>query len=145
MKDLDENQRILRSRGLKNTKHRMAILRVLSQSNRPLTADEVYLKLRAEGVAISLSTVYRALELLTARGALQKSSLFTESGAVFEPNRSEHRHYVLCLGCHRLIPVDDCPLDEYEAALARRLGFQIEGHKLEIYGYCPKCQQVPDR
>lgn len=140
--DLGDHQRFLQSRGLKNTKHRTAILQVLERSNHPITAEEVYLQLRESSIAISLSTVYRTLEVLSENGLLLKSNLTTENKAIFEIDRREHKHYVLCLGCNRLFPVEDCPLEEYEATVAKRLGFKIEGHRLEIYGYCPECQSV---
>ena len=138
--DLGDHQRLLQSRGLKNTKHRTAILEVLERSDHPITAEEVYLQLRENGIAISLSTVYRAFEVLTDKGVLMKSNLTTEIKSLFEINRREHKHYLLCLGCHKLFPVDDCPLEEYEATVAKRLDFKIKGHQLEIYGYCRECQ-----
>jgi Fe2+ or Zn2+ uptake regulation protein len=41
-----------------------------------------------------------------------------------------------------MIPVEGCPLEEYEKLLHNQMGFDITGHKFEIYGYCQKCQRT---
>lgn len=129
----------LRKNGLKSTKHRTEVLRILEQSSQPVTADWVYRKLEAEGKNISLSTVYRNLELLVAKEIVLKMNAVEGGKALFELNQMIHRHYLICLGCHKMFPIDDCPLDEYEKTLQQKTGFSVTGHKLEIYGYCRDC------
>jgi Fur family ferric uptake transcriptional regulator len=59
---------------------------------------------------------------------------------MFEVNHHEHKHYLVCLNCKEMIPVEGCPLGEYEKVLNQKLGFDVTGHKFEIYGYCKNCQ-----
>lgn len=129
----------LRRNGLKNTKHRTEVLRILEHSTQPVTADCVYRELEAEGKAISLSTVYRNLELLVAKNIVLKMNVVEGGKSLFELNKMVHRHYLICLGCHKMFPVDDCPLDDYERTLQEKTGFSVTGHRLEIYGYCRDC------
>lgn len=59
--------------GLKNTKQRKAILSVLAQSGEPLTAEDIYIRLKVEHEDVSLSTVYRALAVYITPSGLKKS------------------------------------------------------------------------
>ena len=129
----------LKKNGLKNTKHRSEVLRILELSSQPVTADYIYKRLETEGKSISLSTVYRNLELLVKKDIALKMNAVESEKSLFELNKRIHRHYLICLGCHRMFPIDDCPLDDYEKALQKKTGFSITGHKLEIYGYCKDC------
>ena len=129
----------LRRNGLKNTKHRAEVLKILERSTQPVTADQVYRKLELAGNTISLSTVYRNLELLVEKNIVLKMNAVEGGKSLFELNKMVHRHYLICLGCHKMLPVDDCPLDDYEKSLQKKTGFSVTGHKLEIYGYCRDC------
>jgi len=51
-----------------------------------------------------------------------------------------HRHYLICLGCKKIMPIDHCPLGDYEKSLAKKTNYLISGHRLDIYGYCPECK-----
>ena len=124
--------------GLKNTRQRREVIDVLEKSARPVTADAIFLALREQGENISLSTVYRILELMVEKKLARRISTVEEGGALFEL-ADTHRHYLVCLGCHRMFPLDDCPLEEYEKELTERTGFDVTGHSLEIYGYCRDC------
>jgi Fur family ferric uptake transcriptional regulator len=47
---------------------------------------------------------------------------------------------LVCLDCKKTTAVEGCPLEGYEKKLADETDFQIEGHKLDIYGYCSQCR-----
>jgi Fur family ferric uptake transcriptional regulator len=77
---------------------------------------------------------------MASRGILIKSNLAGGAKAVYEPRRAEHRHNLVCSCCQRAIPVDGCPLDEFVKTLGERTGFDVTGHRLEIYGLCRDCK-----
>ncbi len=129
----------LKDKGLKQTRHRLAILELLKNTNQPLTAEAVFAALREKKIAINLSTVYRNLELLGEKEMLNKLTLAGESRAVFEYNQKIHRHYLICLACSKVDIIEHCPLQGYEEGLSQETAYQIIGHKLDVYGYCPDC------
>jgi Fur family transcriptional regulator, ferric uptake regulator len=131
----------LKRNGLKNTRHRGDVLKILEQNTQPVTAERVFLALKKSCVNISLSTVYRILEVLVAKDIVLKLSTAENESAMFELNRKVHRHYLICLGCHKMLPVEGCPLGGLEARLERETGFTVTGHRLEIYGYCAECRK----
>lgn len=138
---MDQYRQELANSGLKRTKHRLAVLDLIAGGDRPMTADQVYEALRGQQVAINLSTVYRTLEVLALNGLLTRLGLSGDGRHLFEYNRRVHRHYLVCLTCRTVKPIDGCPLEEYSRTLAATTHYQISGHKLDIFGFCPKCQK----
>lgn len=136
---------ILKREGLKNTKHRNSILEVIENSDQPVSAEQIFLALKARNTSINLSSVYRILDSLVSKGLIIKSSISGDTKAVYELNRSEHKHHLVCSGCKKMFPVDGCPLGEYEKQLHERLDFDVTGHRLEIFGFCRECKVVKKR
>lgn len=132
---------ILRHAGLKYTKQRASILKVLKESEQPVSAEQIFLELQRNGTNANLSTVYRILESLAAKGIVLKTSIGSDTKALFEMNSSVHKHRMICINCRDMTSVEGCPLEEYEKMLKDRTGFDVTGHKLEIYGYCEKCKK----
>jgi Fur family ferric uptake transcriptional regulator len=140
MENGDEFRSILKQKGLKYTKQRASILKFLEESGQPAGAEQIFLELQGKGVNANLSTVYRILESLASKGLIVKTSIGSDTKAVFEWNRLEHKHRLICMNCKKMLSVDGCPLEDYEKLLRKKMGFDVTGHKLEIYGYCEDCK-----
>jgi Fur family ferric uptake transcriptional regulator len=116
---------------------------VLFSSAVPLTADDIYIHIRdGGGEKLSLSTVYRILDTLGQKEIVAKTGLIEGGKALYEIVSGVHRHNLICIKCHKLIPLGDCPLGDFEKNLEDTTGFRISGHKFEIYGVCPDCRQI---
>jgi len=124
--------------GLKRTKSREAIMAALEKEPLPVTALYLFDKLQQGKEPIWLSTVYRVLESFVGKNAVLKIMPADSTMAVYEWNRHKHTHYAVCVECHSMVPVKDCPF-EYTAPPAADGDFHIVGHNLELYGYCGKC------
>lgn len=135
-----ELRAILKQEGLKYTKHRASIMKVIAESGQPLSAEQVFLILQESGINVNLSTVYRTLESLASKNLIIKSNIGSDTKALFELNRMEHKHRLICIGCKKMFSVDGCPLEDYERRLHNKTGFDVTDHKLEIYGYCEECK-----
>lgn len=134
-------ENLLKESGLKNTKHRTTILEFLKEVKQPVTAEQIYCQLKEKNISINLSTVYRTLETLSDKELVLKHSVTNESRALFEYNSKIHKHYLVCMGCKKILFIENCPLHEYEKILEKKTDFIITGHKLDMYGYCPECQR----
>ena len=134
----------LKNSGLKITKSRMAILDILIRSDQPMAAEQIFLVLKEEQIAINLSTVYRTLESLENKDLVTKISILDDDRMLFEYNQLGHRHYLVCVDCKKIITVQNCPLGSYEEILENETHFNIIGHKLYLYGYCEICQKKFD-
>ena len=136
--------KMLKRENLRNTSHRQSILEVMEASREPVSAETLYLTLRGKGISISMSTVYRALDVLVERNIIAKTDFTDNNRSLFEIKREEHRHHLVCVKCKKIIPVTECPSHEYASALEERFGFSITSHKLEMFGYCRKCSKDSD-
>jgi Fur family ferric uptake transcriptional regulator len=130
----------LKSKGLKATKQRLAILEMLKQTEKPFSAEQLYLKMAEQEIPVNLSTIYRILDQLLHKKLVVRLGMMDGSPALYEYNQAMHKHYLICLGCKKTVSIEGCPLSGYEQELAKSTGYQMEGHRLDIYGYCPECQ-----
>jgi len=125
----------------KKTKHREKIIEILNLFELPAPAEDILVMFNYFRENISLSTIYRNLELLTAEGIVKKSLIINTNKARYELNRKKHSHYLICLKCGKMQPLECCPVNINEEQLDEKTGYKITGHKFEVYGYCPKCQE----
>jgi len=135
-----DNKEFFTKLGIKNTKQRNLIFNILNQFEVPVTAEQIFLKLKEVDASINLSTVYRILDYFIYKGIALKSSVSDENKALFELNRLEHKHHIVCIECKKMFSIDECPFEDYEKKIQSKLGFDVKGHKLEIYGYCCECK-----
>lgn len=131
---------ILKRKGLKNTKHRNSILNEIEKCDQPISAEQIFLRLKDKYISINLSTVYRVLDTLVEKNLVIKSSITGDTKALFELYSIEHKHHLVCIRCKKMFSVDGCPFEEYEKMLHEKIGFDVKGHKLEIFGYCKDCK-----
>ncbi|NPA51893.1 MAG: transcriptional repressor [Aquificae bacterium] len=124
--------------GYRLTKQRKAILDVLENADIPLNAEDIFLLLKKRGFDISLSTIYRNLEMLCKEGVVVKSYVMGEDKARFA--LPDKKNYLICEGCGRIVIIDNCPFDKFKEELRSVYGFDITGHSVEVYGLCPDCK-----
>lgn len=140
MKTTEDFKDVLNKNGLKYTKQRELVLEVIEKSGKPVTAEQIFLKLENIDRTVNLSTVYRTLSILTGKGLIIKTDFEEDNKSLYEINHMEHKHYAVCLGCKKMFSLDDCPFEEYEKKIEDKTGFNVVGHKLEIFGYCENCK-----
>ena len=130
----------LKNSDLKITDPRRRVLDILENSGVPVSAESIYLMIRGDSVKTNLSTVYRTLETFIDKGLAARFNVEKEKKAFYESIREKHRHYLVCLGCHKIMALDICPLSLYEKELEKNTDYSIVKHKLVLYGYCPQCK-----
>lgn len=128
--------------GIKKTKQREDVFRVLVHAGKPLSAIEIYNQIKKENeqTSYAVSTIYRSLSIFEEKGLVIKSTLMGEDTAVYEWDHGKHKHYAICLNCHKLVPLSKCPFEHVKLDTSEE-NFTVTNHKLEIYGYCNKCKE----
>jgi len=135
---------LLKQSNFRMTRQRKVILEELRNVYTHPSADEIYEMVRKRLPRISLGTVYRNLEILSASGEIQKLELGCTQKR-FDGVADAHYH-IRCIDCDR---VDDAP-PEFDVAINYELkgvtDYKIIGHKLEFIGICPAClNRTPQR
>jgi len=142
--ELDANTEVilreaLESNGQRFTEQRAAVYRFLMGTTSHPTADEVFTTVRHDIPDISLATVYKSLETLVGCGLATK--LTYGDGSARYDGRTDPHHHARCLSCGKVV---DVPGRIDTSALATQLqpvsGFNVEGYRLELVGYCSGCQ-----
>lgn len=130
---------LLEQYGLKKTKPRIAILNVLEKNHLPMTAEEVFFALKNKD--INLSTVYRTLNSFSEAG-LTKKEINKDKENIFLLVNDEHEdhHVLVCVKCHKVVPLKGCPYHEINESIENETGFELEDQSTEIYGVCPDCK-----
>ncbi|KGM32247.1 Fur family transcriptional regulator [Inquilinus limosus] len=120
------------SAGLKMTDQRRVILQVLTESLDHPSVETVYHRAREIDPSISIATVYRTLHLLDELNLVQRHD-FNENYSRFEVNL-EHHHHLIDLETGEVIEFKDQELEQLKEKIAKRLGFELVDHRLELYG-----------
>lgn len=109
---------------------------VMSRCDHP-TANDVFSSIHEKHPSISLSTVYRNLDVLAKEGLIKRIRV---SGCDhFDLTLKDHNH-ILCKHCHKLVDLDGEFNHELEENMAKQTGFTIDFHNLVLEGICPSCQ-----
>jgi Fur family zinc uptake transcriptional regulator len=127
----------LEESGYKLTRQRRELLSALTSLDRMITAEELHQHVQSAQPGVSLSTIYRNLDLLAALGLLCRVDVGDGTARYGARKVDEHHHHLLCLGCGKHFHLN-CPMPDLRSVLPP--GFTVTGHRFEIYGYCEACQ-----
>ncbi|MCE5300798.1 MAG: transcriptional repressor [Spirochaetia bacterium] len=133
--------------GCRMTAGRETVIRVLQETSKHLSADEIFIRARKINPDIGLTTVYRTLEKLSTMGEVHRLDSGDKRGR-FELADSEkgHHHHLVCTMCNSIIDYDDFIdeeiklLKETEKKLSQKYNFNINSHLIQFYGICEKCK-----
>lgn len=137
---------MLKDKGLKITNQRLLVLQVLADnSDRHMTAEDIYELVKEEYPDIGLATVYRTVQLLLEMQLVDRINLDDgcvryEIGHLFEGETKHHHHHLICKKCGKVIPFEDDLLEELEGHIEEELGFHVLDHELKFYGQCEECR-----
>lgn len=140
-----EYRELFREHGIKWTSSRLCVYQVLEEATAPLGAQAICDAVHRRSHAVDLSTVYRILSIFVERKMVSRTLVDEEDKALYELRRDVHKHHFVCLRCRKIFPLAGCPLEQYEPNLGQGEGFLVEGHKLEVYGYCPRCREQMEK
>jgi Fur family ferric uptake transcriptional regulator len=128
---------LLRQRGIQVTAQRLAVLRAVS-SEPHITADAVADAVRNQIGAISLQSVYDALNVLVAEKLIRRIQP-AGSPARFEDRVDDNHHHLICRSCGKMVDVD-CALGRAPCLKARNdTGYEIDEAEVVYWGRCPGC------
>ncbi len=139
-KSLKDSHRTLNVAGLRITNQRALILEIIRRGQGHLDADEVYRQAREKQPRLSLSTVYRTLQLLKKLGLVEEVH-FDEAHHHYEVKPPSEHHHLVCLGCGRVIEFS-YPLTRYvKRNVPEAKDFEVVDAEVRMTGYCPRCRQ----
>ncbi len=130
----------IQERGLKHSRQRDEIAEVFLGMGGHVSVEELVARVRRVNARISVATVYRTMKLLAGCG-LAVPRQFGDGPTRYEAaaGRAHHDH-LICTSCGEIVEFSNERIESLQASVARRLGFEVESHKLELYGRCARCR-----
>lgn len=129
----------LDAKGFKSTAQRDYIADVFFKTNTHISLDELLKKVKRKNTNIGYATVYRTMRLLTECG-LAVARQFGDGQTRYEnlPEDGHHDH-IICIKCSKIAEFQNQKIEQLQTEAAKKLGFTVVNHKLELYGYCSDC------
>ncbi|UOA27070.1 Fur family transcriptional regulator [Pseudosulfitobacter sp. DSM 107133] len=121
------------TKGLRVTGQRRVIAQVLQDSDDHPDVEQLYARASAIDAGISIATVYRTVKLFEEAGILDKLE-FGDGRARYEDAEREHHDHLIDMQSGEVIEFVDEEIEALQERIAAKLGFELRGHRLELYG-----------
>lgn len=129
-------------KGMRMTDQRRVIARVLSEATDHPDVEEVYRRSTKVDPRISIATVYRTVRLFEEAGILERHD-FRDGRSRYEPVSEEHHDHLIDLESGEVHEFHNEEIERLQREIARRLGFKLVDHRMELYGV-PLSRKDPD-
>jgi Fur family ferric uptake transcriptional regulator len=129
--------------GLKMTGQRRVIARVLSEAVDHPNVELVHRRAIAIDGRISLATVYRTLRLFEEVNILERHD-FGDGRARYEKADQDHHDHLIDVKSGKVIEFQNRKIEQLQVAVAKRLGYRLVGHRLELYAV-PLADDAPEK
>lgn len=131
-----ENQQI-KDKGLKVTPARIAVLKTLKETKKPLDIKELLNILKNSNIKADQATIYRIVENFYKTGLVQRLQL-QENKFYYESSIDDH-HHAICTTCGKITDISGCSIKTIEDEIEQKYGFKTNNHQLEFFGCCRDC------
>ena len=128
-----------KEKGVRLTDQRKIIAQVMSESKLTFGSkdhpdvDELHKRVSLIDRKISIATVYRTVKLLEESGIIERHD-FKEGKSRYEPSTDEHHDHLIDINSSEIIEFVDKDIEELQHKIAKKLGYKLVDHKLELYG-----------
>ena len=144
IRELEYLREKLKEKGFKLTPQRRAILDIILETEgKHLSAEEIYDLVKVKCPDIGLATVYRTMQMFEEVGLVYKHN-FDEVRSRYEINHHNEyhqHHHLICVGCSKVIEVEEDLLEQLESGIEKKYNFKISNHNVKFFGYCEKCRK----
>ncbi|MCH9659260.1 transcriptional repressor [archaeon] len=137
MKQLEEVVRSLREEGFRITPQRTAIVDYLLKTEDHPSAEHIHKVIRKKYPMVSLSTIYKTLDLL--KGKKIVNEIEVEGEARFDAHTDEHIN-LICMNCGKIEDIDEDSIKKIQQKAARKSKYLILKSSFEFFGYCNNCK-----
>jgi Fur family ferric uptake transcriptional regulator len=133
-------EEFLQEKGLRLTAQRELIARTFFRNKGHISTEEIYRQVQRSAPKIGSATTYRTMKLLAESGLASLRS-FGDGFSRYEPSaKSDHHDHLICTKCGTIIEFENAQIEALQKSVAKKHGFTVTDHKLEMYGYCRKCR-----
>lgn len=128
---------ILKQNGLSITPIRQEIISIFLNSKRPVSIFDF--KSSQKINKKNESTIYRNLIKLEQKGIIQQVPSSHNHQLYELTTPKTHHHHIVCYICKKIKCLKDCSIERALSQMAKKQGFNLTGHSLELFGTCQDC------
>ena len=128
----------VKASGLKLTPQRLAIMRLLAESDDHPGVEGIWRQLKRRFPGISQATVYRTIQLVKSLGEAVEIA-FAGGGSRYDGRKPHPHPHVICMQCGRILDPDLASLKDMAREVSAASGYQITTFRLDFFGTCPAC------
>jgi Fur family ferric uptake transcriptional regulator len=125
--------------GYRLTDSRRAVIDLIFTRDGVFDASDLLADARRRGICAARATIFRTLEILVDRGAIERLDLPDGEHSYVRCDRVNHHHHLVCTGCQRSVDLEALGMAPILADVARRTGYRVDRHRVELFGLCPTC------
>ncbi|WP_289086082.1 Fur family transcriptional regulator [uncultured Sulfitobacter sp.] len=125
---------------LRLTPIRRRVLELLLAEHRALGAYDILGHLSAEGLGAQPPVAYRALDFLQEQGLVHRIASLNAFIGCPSPEHRHQGHFLICLGCHVAIELEESGISEAIASAAAAHDFVASSETVEVSGLCARCR-----
>ena len=129
----DRIEKLCIEKGLRMTEQRRVIARVLSTAEDHPDAEELHRRAAEIDSGISLATVYRTVRLFEEANIIERHD-FRDGRSRYEEASDDHHDHLIDLKTGKVIEFVDEEIERLQELVAKRLGYKLVDHRLELYG-----------
>ena len=122
-----------KKKGVRLTDQRKIIAQVMSDARDHPDVDELHKRVTLVDRKISIATVYRTVKLFEESGIVEKHE-FKGGKARYEQSPDEHHDHLIDINSGTIIEFVDKEIEKLQNEVAKKLGYKLVDHKLELYG-----------
>jgi len=126
--------------GYRLTPQRLMVVKAVEEADSHISAEEIYLQIRARYPHMNISTVYRTLELLSELGLVTETDM-GDGRVRYHSIGKGHHHHLVCQKCGEIIDVEESMLSPLRDEIGQRYGFKVDMKHLAFFGLCAKCRE----
>ena len=126
-------EQLCAEKGLRITEQRRVIAKVLSESEDHPDVELLHSRASAIDPKISIATVYRTVRLFEEAGILDRHD-FGDGRSRYEPVPEAHHDHLIDLNSGEVIEFEDEEIEALQEKIAAKLGYELKGHRMELYG-----------
>jgi Fur family ferric uptake transcriptional regulator len=130
---LDRVEKLCIDQGMRMTDQRRVIARVLSEAHDHPDVEELHRRAHAVDPHISIATVYRTVRLFEDAGILTRHE-FHGGRSRYEEAPETHHDHLIDMKTGQVIEFVDEEIEALQTAIAKKLGYKLVDHRLELYG-----------
>ena len=130
---MDRLEKLCIEKGMRMTEQRRVIARVLSAAHDHPDVEELHRRAHAVDPHISIATVYRTVRLFEEAGIIDRHD-FRDGRARYEEMSEVHHDHLIDLSTGKVLEFVDEEIERLQHAIARKLGYKLVDHRLELYG-----------